>query len=291
VGIPVVLDCDSGFGQPGRDIGDVLALAYLLGSPAVDLLGITTTFGVAPVDVAHRETRRLAGLLGREEIPVFHGAPWPDYRPTEAAHFLARAAGERPGTLTIVATGPLANLRAASEVRSGFFSEVGRIVCAGGACGDVRLGWGRIADRNLSADAPSAQAVLRSRRPVTILTAELCAQTAFRWKDFRASAAWPLWARQALRGWMLRESLRHGCAALPLWDLLPAVYVTRPELFDDRLGSFRPGAEELSRGRLRAADRPGGVSVNAPARARDPALLRRHVLEVIGPVLSRAARG
>lgn len=286
----MVLDCDAGFGKPGRDVGDALALAYLLGSRAVDLLGITTTFGVVPVDVAHREIRGLVGILGREEVPVFHGAPWPGHRPTEAAHFLARMVRERPGTLTVVATGPLSNLRAASDVHPGFFAETGRIVCSGGVLGLVRLGWGRIADRNLSLDPASAQAVLRSRRPVTILSAELCAKTALRRTDLRAAAPWPRWARRWLRGWMLRESLRYGGSGLPLWDLLPAVYATRAELFEDRSISVLDSVEELSRGVLRTAGRPAGLTIGCPARVRDPAHLWRHVLEVVGPVMSRAAR-
>jgi pyrimidine-specific ribonucleoside hydrolase len=43
--IPVLLDCD-----PGHD--DAIAILLALGSPHIDLLGITTTFGNCRVEKA-----------------------------------------------------------------------------------------------------------------------------------------------------------------------------------------------------------------------------------------------
>jgi inosine-uridine nucleoside N-ribohydrolase len=67
---PILIDTD-----PGEDIDDVLALAYALLRPELEVVGITTVFG---------NTRRRAGLvrqllkiLGREDVPVAAGLPRP----------------------------------------------------------------------------------------------------------------------------------------------------------------------------------------------------------------------
>ena len=290
MGIPVILDTDNSFGLPGSDVGDGLALMCLLGSRTVDLLGVTTAFGAAPADVAYRETRRLLALLDREEVPVFHGAPWPGYRATEAAHFLAKSARARPGELTIVATGPLANLAAASEVSRTFFPELGRVICAGGSIGKVRVGWRRVREHAFSLDPAAAHAVLGSRRPVAVLSAEICAQSVWRPRDF-AQIAWPVWARRAVREWMYRAIIRGGSLRLPLWDVRPAAYLLRPQLFEDRTRSCISTTNDLARGSLRLAERASGGAVNVPVRIRSAEALRAQLLELLDAAMARAPRG
>jgi purine nucleosidase len=283
MGIPVVLDGD--ILARGRGIADCLALLCLLGSRAVDVLGVTTCFGSAPVDVVYRDVRSMLRLLGREEIPVFHGAPWPGFRATEAAHFLARTARERPGGLTVVATGPLSNLGAAADLARGFFADLGKVVCAGGVLGRPRAGWARIREGAFSADPEAARAVLGSRRPVTVLTADLAVQAPFGRGDLAATRGWPPWVRHALLRWARSAALRAVSVRLPLWDALPAAYVGRPELFEDRSRYCVSGMEDLGRGALLLADRAVGVVVNVPARVRDPAALRAHVIACVAASL------
>lgn len=123
--IPVLLDTDI-----GSDIDDAVALAYLLESSAIDLVGITTVSG-------NTEKRaRLAGFLcdaaGRGDIPVYAGArevilhgpgqpEVPQYEAvregphrknfdTAAIEFIRRTVRERPGEITILTIGPLTNI-------------------------------------------------------------------------------------------------------------------------------------------------------------------------------------
>lgn len=268
-----------------------MALLCLLGSRAVDLLGVTTTFGAASVDIVHRETRRLLEVLGREEVPVLRGSPWPGYRSTEAAHFLAKSARGRPGAITIVATGPLSNLLAAAEVSRGFFAEVGRVVLAGGIVRGVRWGVGRLRERNLSADPAAALAVLGSRRPVTVLSGELCMDGAFRRRDFAGARQWPQWARYALRSRMRAALWTKGSTRLPLWEVLPPAYVAKPDLFEDRTRYCVSTAQDLAAGRLVLAERAVGVAVNVPLRLRSADLLRAQVVSALGTGGARSAQG
>ena len=63
---PLYFDCDTG-------IDDSLALAYLLGSETIDLVGIGTVSGNIDAAQAARNTLDLLHLADRSEIPVAVG--------------------------------------------------------------------------------------------------------------------------------------------------------------------------------------------------------------------------
>lgn len=66
----VILDTDI-----GNDIDDAVALAYLLGKPGCDLIGITTVTGEAPKRAALCEM--ICRAAGREDIPIHCGQEEP----------------------------------------------------------------------------------------------------------------------------------------------------------------------------------------------------------------------
>ena len=68
----IVLDVDTG-------IDDTLAIAYLLGSPNVDLLGVIGVYGNVTAETAVRNTRDVLRLFGRPDVPVLHGMPRPSW--------------------------------------------------------------------------------------------------------------------------------------------------------------------------------------------------------------------
>jgi len=51
--IDLIYDCDITMGLPGSDVDDGLALLFLLGSPQIQILGITTTFGNSTIEEVH----------------------------------------------------------------------------------------------------------------------------------------------------------------------------------------------------------------------------------------------
>ncbi|MFT4263672.1 MAG: nucleoside hydrolase [Nocardioides sp.] len=129
--VPLFLDCDTG-------IDDALALAYLLRTPGVDLVGIGTVSGNVSAARAAQNTLALLELEGVGDLPVFvgrhdplvggflggapmvHGVdgvgdiglPEPSTRVAalDAAAALSRLAREHPGELRVLAIGPLTNL-------------------------------------------------------------------------------------------------------------------------------------------------------------------------------------
>jgi len=117
----IIFDCDNTMGLPRKEIDDGLTLLSLLGRPDVELLGLTTTFGNGAIDEVHPATEKLPRDVGRADIPLRKGEGERGQPPTDAARFLAETAASRPGEITLLATGPLGNLRAAAELDPAFF--------------------------------------------------------------------------------------------------------------------------------------------------------------------------
>lgn len=186
----IVLDCDNTLGMPARDVDDGLALLYLLGCPEVELLGVTTTFGNCIVDQSYAHTRALLAQADRDDIRVLRGAGQRGQAPTEAAHFLAELAADHPGKVTLLATGPQTNVKAASEVDPNFFVNLRRLVCMGGFVRPVRVGRQVLDEVNFAADAPAATCVLSAPCPLVVMNAEVCLQASFNWLNLVRLWAW-----------------------------------------------------------------------------------------------------
>ena len=78
----VIIDTD-----PGQD--DALAILLALGSPEIDLVGITCVAGNVPLSYTVRNARLVCELAGRTDIPIFAGCDRPMVRKlvtAEAVH-------------------------------------------------------------------------------------------------------------------------------------------------------------------------------------------------------------
>ena len=137
----VILDTDI-----GTDVDDALALAVLLGSKDVELIGISTVYG----DVRLRSAiaMHLCSLVNRP-IPTFIGESNPisgrevwmsgsegknfkdldSYNPqdTSAVNFLVEAVNSQPQSIDVIAVGPLTNIARALESSPDFVKNVKRI--------------------------------------------------------------------------------------------------------------------------------------------------------------------
>jgi purine nucleosidase len=181
----VVWDMDPG-------IDDALALILALKSPEVQVLGITTVAGNAPVEMTSANARRVLEYLNAESIPVAMGASHPLDRlledalsyhgsdglgncnlpppklplhPAKAWDFLARLVWDAPGEVTLVATGPLANVAYAFELHPELPGLLARLVLMGGAYSLTPYGTGNrtpYAEFNIWEDPEAAHIVFNS---------------------------------------------------------------------------------------------------------------------------------
>lgn len=183
--------------DPGID--DAMALLMLARDARAELVGISTVFGNAPVDVT---TANALSLCHRFDIqvPVARGAARPLAReprhfpthihgqdglgdvhprvphdrvpePLEAARFIVDMARRHAGELTLVAVGPLTNLAQALALDPQLPLRVQRVVVMGGAFGTLGHGGNvtPVAEANVHCDPHAADAVFGAVWPVTVV--------------------------------------------------------------------------------------------------------------------------
>jgi len=173
----IILDTDI-----GTDVDDALALAVLLGSPEVDLVGITTVYG--DVRLRSQIAMHLCSLVSRE-IPTFMGEGktisgrevWmsgsegknfknlQSFSPQSksALDFLIEEINAQPGSIDVVAIGPLTNIARAIQSSSDFEKKVKRVWIMGGDFTQSKV------EHNFKCDIDAARIVLGSNLPISIL--------------------------------------------------------------------------------------------------------------------------
>jgi len=154
---PIWLDCDTGH-------DDAFAILLAARSDDVDLLGISTVYGNAPLQNTTYNTRAILKAIGREDVPVYPGASKPSTR--EAAHapdihgasgldgthclpeptmpaqttdavqvMYERLNAEPAGTAWLVAVGALTNIAALFIKHPGLVDHIAGLSIMGGAVG------------------------------------------------------------------------------------------------------------------------------------------------------------
>lgn len=258
----VIIDCDNTFGIPGKPIDDGQTIMYLLGRDDIEILGITTTFGNSTIDDVYPATIWLLEQLGREDLPVLKGASNYSCRETEASRFLVRKAAEFPGEINLVAIGTLANLRAAQTGASVFFGQLKQIVTMGGYLHRLPYkGWNRVGEVNFSGDGEAAWRVFRAQCPVVVMNAHLCFAVPFGQRELEPIAEHDPRQYFIMKELLLASSEQLEDARDYLWDLLPAVYISYPELFNRRIVRIDSTPEEIERGYLRFGEQGAEVAM------------------------------
>ena len=229
----VILDCDNSMGILLNEVDDGLTILYLLGVSEIELMGITTTFCNAPIGKVYTKTVQLANKL-HLNLPIHKGESRKEqgYAFTPAAKFLVEKVNQFPNEISLLATGPLGNLYAATKLDTGFYQKVKRIAVMGGYLSPLKLGYRCLGEMNFSANPAASLDVLSAPCPITIFSAQACLDAPYRIKDIFQADYWPGWIKLTLLQWLLTFGLYTGELVFYLWDLLPAVFLTEPHLFN-----------------------------------------------------------
>jgi purine nucleosidase len=190
----IILDCDPG-------IDDALAITFAVGSPDLDLIGLTSVAGNVGLDLTTSNAQRVCEFIGAPGIPVTPGAAAPLLRPPIDARLvhgdsglggarlpdpLTRPAGGHaidyiidtikaaPGEITLVATGPLTNIALAVHREPRLVNLVSDFVIMGGSAsrGNVTPA----AEFNIGADPEAAAVVFRAGWTVTMVGLDVTLQ-------------------------------------------------------------------------------------------------------------------
>jgi purine nucleosidase len=128
----VWIDTDVACNGGNADPNDCFAILTLMNSPDVEIVGISTVFGNAPLSVVDRTTRDLVGrVVGNSNILVHSGSSTALEAERTTCIEPAHAALERAlesGPLTIVCLGPLTNVAATLRRRPDLADNIGLLV-------------------------------------------------------------------------------------------------------------------------------------------------------------------
>jgi purine nucleosidase len=207
----VILDVDPSAGVPGADVDDVLALAFALGSPELEVVGVTVTHGNVELPDGVASALLTLSALGREDVPVHVGAARALVRDREEisaflrarrddplAHDLWRGVprpasrrrphGDRaaqwivdtvmaaPGEIALLPVGPLTNVATALLLEPRVATAVREIVFMGGNLTDHHPGTWPI-EFNVANDPEAAHVVLRSGAPLVMVGLDVTTRT------------------------------------------------------------------------------------------------------------------
>jgi inosine-uridine nucleoside N-ribohydrolase len=282
----VIVDCDNTIGKPFSEIDDGLAILYLLGRDDIELLGITNCYGNASLRDVEYWTDRFLHDIDRMDIPRFSGKPFAGQNPTEwfkstwgqhftdekpsfegtsdAARFLVEQAKKYPGEIHVLALGSMTNMHEASLVDPDFFSKLNEIALMGGLLGDLMVHGKPCVELNLACHPAGAHRVFNNGKcPVVVMNANICLQAPFGPADLGRISYWPERRQQMVREWL---GVFNGI--FYLWDLLPAVYLSFPELFDLKKVHVSSSLEDLYKGTLVRGD--DGAEIIMPDNILDP---------------------
>ncbi len=273
----VIYDTD-----PGVD--DAMALFFALAHPAIDLVGITTTFGNVSVEQAATNALYLCALAGRDitvtkgvalpwikapHVPPVHihgadglgnlGTRRPVDRqldPRSSAQFIVDMARAHPGEITLVAVGPLGNLSLALMLEPRLPLLLREVILMGGTVaepGNVSP----VAEANIWNDPHSADRVFTAGWKLTMVGLDVTHQVVLLLSQFKRIAE----RHQHIATDTLHQAVHFYCsfysglyqhiASTPgcfAHDLLAFIYLVDPGLFTLETKSVRVATEGLAQG-------------------------------------------
>ena len=268
-------------GQVKWELDDGLALFYILGCSDLELLGITTTFGNGQIEKVMYHTKRLLQAIGREDIPLIKGASKKEEPPTDAARFLADKAASNPGEITLLAAGPLGNLRGAVQIDPNFFRNLKELVFMGGhITHPFKVGKRVMPDFNLAFDLKAALRILHAECPVNLINSEICTQVPFTTAHLERINFFPETVIDLIKEFFSFYNKYFGLDLIYIWDVLVPVLLTNPDLFDKNLVRIAASnLEDINGGHLVANGDDNGVLINMPSKILDTNKFMNNIIE------------
>lgn len=254
----IIIDTD-----PGQD--DAAAIMLALGSPELEILGITTVAGNVPLSRTSTNARIILEFCSRPDVRVFAGADRPIARPLvtaehvhgktgldgpelhepkmplEAQHavdFIVETLKREPaGTVTLCTLGPLTNIALALEKAPEIAGRVRELVMMGGGFfegGNITPA----AEFNVYVDPEAAAAVFNSGIPIVMMPLDVTHKVLTlksRVEKLRAIGNRPALALVQMLEFFERFDIeKYGSDGGPLHDPTVIAYLLKPELFGGR---------------------------------------------------------
>lgn len=254
----IIIDTD-----PGQD--DAAAIMLALGSPELEVLGITAVAGNVPVAQTSRNIRVVCELSNRRDVKVYAGADRPLKRqlvtaehvhgktgldgpvveeptmplqPQHAVDFIIETLlAEEPGTVTLCTLGALTNIALALNKAPEIAPRVRELVMMGGGFfegGNITPA----AEFNIYVDPDAAEIVFKSGIPIVMMPLDVTHRVLTykaRVEKIKAIGSPAAVAMAEMLEFFERFDVeKYGTDGGPLHDPTVIAYLLRPELFKGR---------------------------------------------------------
>ncbi|WP_421578425.1 nucleoside hydrolase [Shinella sp. M31] len=254
----IIIDTD-----PGQD--DAAAIMLALGSPELEILGITTVAGNVPLSRTSTNARIILEFCTRTDVKVFAGADKPIARPLVTAEHVHGKTGldgpelhepqmpleeqhavdfiietlrsEPEGTVTLCTLGPLTNIATALQKAPDIAGRVRELVMMGGGFfegGNITP----TAEFNIYVDPEAAAVVFQSGIPIVMMPLDVTHKVltlksrVARLRDIGNRPATAL--VEMLEFFERFDVEKYGSDGGPLHDPTVIAYLLKPELFAGR---------------------------------------------------------
>lgn len=275
----IIIDTDPG-------IDDAMAILLAFNAPQLHVMGLTTTFGNVPVNLATENALRLVELAD-VNVPVIPGVakplvaeplPHPDFvhgsdgfgninwpastrKPDKgnAAQFIVDTVHAHPGEVTLVALGPLGNLAKALELDPSIVDLVDEVILMGGTAvepGNVTP----VAEANIINDPHAADIVFTASWKVTMVGLDVTHKVMID-EDFlqiirRSNAKGVDLLYQATQFYFGFYQKSHNITGCYVHDASTIVYAIDPSVFTTEPGIVRVATQGIAIGQTIIA-KPG----------------------------------
>jgi inosine-uridine nucleoside N-ribohydrolase len=297
--LPVIIDTDPG-------IDDLLALLLALGSPELDVRGISVSYGNTVVENAYRNAVEITRRAGRRitlcvgarrplkrDLVVAaetHGASGLGYAELPPAGVilewvksLDRLLGDQPEPVTLVTLGPLTGLALALRREPDLVrAKVARHIAMVGNLA-ARGNTTRYAEFNAWCDPEALDAVFRAELPTEMVGLDVTREAVLGPHDVtrlaHSGSSHARWIHDALRFYVEFHKQAEGLDGCIVNDVLPIAALIRPEAlqFEDQrlvvdLGKGEGGGEGEGEGKAggdqrgRTRAQPDGARVRVATR-------------------------
>lgn len=254
----IIIDTD-----PGQD--DAFAILLALGSPELQILGITTVAGNVPLRLTTLNARKICELAGRPEVAIYVGCDRPLQAELVTAEHVHGSSGldghdlpdpvtavqaqhavdfiietlrrEAPGSVTLCPLGPLTNIATALQRAPDIAARIARIVLMGGGFfegGNITPA----AEFNIFVDPEAAAIVFAAGIPLTVLPLDATHQALT--NPARIAAIRGLGSRlgEVAADWLeffeRYDVEKYGSSGGPLHDPNVIAWLLRPDLYKGR---------------------------------------------------------
>jgi purine nucleosidase len=256
--LKIIIDTD-----PGQD--DAAAIMLALGSPEIDLLGITAVAGNVPLELTARNARIVCEMSGRTDIKVYAGADRPLARPLVTAEHVHGKTGldgpelfepsfplqdghavdfiidtlmtEAPGAVSLCPIGPLTNIALALQKEPAIADRIQQIVLMGGGYfeqGNITPS----AEFNIYVDPEAAAVVFACGAPIVMMPLDVTHKVLTTKARVDRIKAIDNRAARAMTEMLLFferfDEEKYGTDGGPLHDPTTVAWLLKPELFSGR---------------------------------------------------------